>query len=183
MLDDARALDSLLAALRDQSWEVRQAAAEALGQRQSRIAGTGWWGRVRRIAGKMLGQRPDPRVVEALRNTLRDQSPSVRSAAASALQEYRDPESVPLLLAMLHDPDVQTESVLTALGRAGDDRAIEPLIALAEDIVARDPNIERVTHPARVQVLNALRRITGTDLGRDPADWRKWWEAEQAKTP
>ena len=60
-IGDAGALESLVAALKDPSWSVRQAAAAA------------------------LGQIHDPRAIEPLRAALADQDSSVCRAVAEAL--------------------------------------------------------------------------------------------------
>ena len=33
-----------------------------------------------------------------------------------------------------------------------------------------------------VQVLNALKKITGEDFGYDQRDWQRWWAVKQAAT-
>ena len=74
-----RAVEPLIAALKDENEYVRQAAAEVLGK---------------------IG---DARAVEPLIAALKDESFSVRAAAARALGEIKDPRAVEPLIAALKD--------------------------------------------------------------------------------
>lgn len=58
------------------------------------------------------------------------------------------------------------ENAVVALGRIGDPRAIEPLIATIKD---EESSVRLIA----VQVLGV---ITGQDFGEDQDKWRKWWD-------
>ena len=84
-ITDPRAIDPLIAALRDDDELVRLNAALALGEFQG---------------------RPElPTIVEPLSNALHDPSPYVRAMAASALGRSKDPGAVPALVEVLDDDD------------------------------------------------------------------------------
>ena len=78
---DSAVVVALIARLKDESAEVRQAAANALGQLE------------------------DPRAVPALISALSDEAARVRAAAADALGNFHDPRAVNRLSALLADPD------------------------------------------------------------------------------
>ena len=106
----ARAVGPLIGSLNDQNGNVRQAAAEALGQ---------------------IG---DPRAVEPLIGVLKDENEKVRRATAEALSRIRDPLAVEPLIGVLKDNDrLVREDAVRALGQIGDPRAVEPLIAALHD--------------------------------------------------
>jgi HEAT repeat protein len=104
-IGDPRAVEPLIAALKDAEWRVRAAAAYA------------------------LGKIKDPRAVEPLIAALKNES---RAAAAYALGEIKDPRAVEPLIAALKDKDVRA-SAAEALGKIGDPRAVEPLIDALQD--------------------------------------------------
>jgi HEAT repeat protein/beta-lactamase regulating signal transducer with metallopeptidase domain len=78
---DSTVVAALIGRLKDESAEVRQAAAGALGKLE------------------------DPRAVPALINALSDDAARVRAAAAGALGTFHDPRAVNRLSALLGDPD------------------------------------------------------------------------------
>jgi HEAT repeat protein len=80
-IKDPRAVEPLIAALKDAEWIVREAAAYA------------------------LGEIKDPRAVEPLIAALKDENEYVRKAAAYALGEIKDPRAVEPLIAALKDKD------------------------------------------------------------------------------
>ena len=79
MIGDDSAVDSLIAALRDDHWEVRAHAAEA------------------------LGSIKDPRAVEPLIASLKDQDATVRGNAVDGLAKIKDPRAIEPLSAALTD--------------------------------------------------------------------------------
>jgi HEAT repeat protein len=106
-IGDARAVEPLVGALRDQDLGVRRAAASALGQ-----IGTA--------------------AVEPLIAVLGDRI--VGMYAASALGPIGDARAVEPLIGALKDPTFSgREAAEEALGKIGDSRAVEPLIAALED--------------------------------------------------
>ena len=75
-------------------------------------------------------------------------------------------EGVDAAIALLDDrKEAVRWSAIRILAEAGDMRAIGPLL----DLMERDTS--------RTDAANALRAITGADLGDDPAAWREWVEA------
>jgi hypothetical protein len=78
-------------------------------------------GEVRAAACETLGRIPGATAPEALEQATRDEVPSVRRAAVSALAAYDDPRSLPFLLAALDDPDrdvaLRAGESLVRLGR------------------------------------------------------------------
>jgi HEAT repeat protein len=109
-IGDARAVEPLIAALKDKNSGIRYGAAGALGE---------------------IG---DARAVEPLIAALKDKHPVVRETAAEALGEIGDARAVEPLIAALKDkgPGV-LEKAAEALGEIGDARAVEPLIAALKD--------------------------------------------------
>jgi HEAT repeat protein len=105
----ALAVEPLSAALKDEEWDVRQAAARA------------------------LGKIKDPRAVKPLIAALKDEKWDVRQAAAEALGEIGAPAVEPLI-ATLKDKDSDVrQAAAEALGKIGDAHAVEPLIAALKD--------------------------------------------------
>jgi HEAT repeat protein len=102
-IGDARAVEPLIAALKEENAKV--AAADALGQ---------------------IG---DPRAVEPLIAALKDLSGSTRGNIAQALGLIDDPRAVEPLIAALKEQNGGERLIVEALGHLGDPRAVEPLIA------------------------------------------------------
>jgi HEAT repeat protein len=104
------AAEPLIAALQDESLNVRQGACWALGQLKS--------------------DRAVVPLVEQLKHT----NPTIRGAAAWALGEIKDPRAVEPLIALLADPEVAARGgAADALGVLGDARAVEPLLKIVND--------------------------------------------------
>ncbi len=146
-----RMMTSLIASLGDTDPEVRNAAAQALGNlgdpravealmralRSDSDAG------VRAMAAWALGEIEDPRAVPALGEALRrDQDAHVREMAAWALGEIEDPQGVEPLRAALRDasPEVRVKAVW-ALGQIEDAAAVP---ALAEALRDANPEIRQM---------------------------------------
>ena len=98
-IGDPRAVEPLIAALKDAEWIVREAAAKALGK---------------------IG---DTRAVEPLIAALKDQNSWARAAAAESLGKIGDPRAVELLIATLKDKD---SGVRKAAAKALDHLGWEP---------------------------------------------------------
>jgi len=86
---------------------------------------------VRENAADALGEISDPRVIEQLIFTLKDENSDVRSAAAKALGKIRDPRAVNPLITALKDKnsDYVQQIAAESLGKIGDARAVDPLLA------------------------------------------------------
>jgi HEAT repeat protein len=109
LITDPRAIDALVAALRDPDELVRLNAALALGEFQG---------------------RPElSTIVEPLAGALSDESPLVRSMAASALARAKKPEAVPALVAALDDPDGNVRATVAAVLPTFDDPRVEEALA------------------------------------------------------
>lgn len=111
-IGDPRAVDPLIAALKDETGGVRAFAASALGQIGdpravepliAALKGEGGW--ARKEAVEALGQIGDPRAVEPLVAALNGEAGSVRKGAAEALGRLGDPRAVEPLVAALADRD------------------------------------------------------------------------------
>ena len=176
--DRATVCKTLIAALKDENFRVREHAAEALGDIKGKGAVEPLIGalndnvsRVRSNAAEALGEIKDPRAVEPLINTLKDKDAWVRRGAAEALGGINDSRAVEPLIAALKDKDawVRWKSA-EALGKIEDIRAVEPLIVTLKD----DDSFTRSKGE------EALRKITGQKLGKDQTRWQKWWQENKA---
>jgi HEAT repeat protein len=115
-IDDPRAVEPLLAAVRDHSAEVREAAIRYL-------------------------PTNDPRTLEAYIAALADRSPAVRAEAAHALGPGWAPAAAfePLLAVLQHDDDVEVVSAaILALEAIHDERVVPAFVAVVRD-TRRDP--------------------------------------------
>ena len=161
-IGDARAIEPLIDALKDESEYVRSAAAEALDklgwQPDTEERKAAYWAakqewdkcveigapavepliialkdwRVREAAAEALGKIGAP-AVEPLIDALRDKSEDVRKAAAEALGEIGDVRAVEPLIAALKDKDDDVrEAAAEALVKIGAP-AVEPLIDALKD--------------------------------------------------
>jgi HEAT repeat protein len=140
----APAVPALIQALGDSDWDVRRAAAEALGKLgdpqavPALIGALGEWGdlwseNVRRAAAEALGKLGDPQAVPALIQALGDSDWDVRRAAAEALAKIGTP-AVPALIQALGDSDWDVRrAAAEALGAIGDPQAIPALIQALGD--------------------------------------------------
>ena len=137
----APAVDPLVAALKDNDKDVRQAAVEVLGKIDTRVIepliaaleDSNW--QVRQTAVEALGKIGDARAVEPLVAALTDSDGNVRQAAAEVLGKIGDARAIEPLVAALKDSrncNVQ-QAAVEALGKIDDARVIEPLIAALED--------------------------------------------------
>ncbi len=82
--------------------------------------------------------------------------------------------AVPPLLELFRSESRLRLVIAGALGRIGDRRAIEPLIATMID--------EHTKEALRKEIGDALEKITGRGFGEDAEKWRVWW-ADKKKNP
>lgn len=137
-LDCTQAVGPLIAALRDETAEVRLFAARALGRiRDPRAAKALLDARldsdppVRAKVLEALAAAGDPRAFSALLDALSDPETTVVAAAASALGESHDPRALEPLLKLLKD-ERRTMIAFAALTRMKTAAAVEPLLGLLE---------------------------------------------------
>ncbi len=134
----ALAVEHLITALKHADWNVRERAAEA------------------------LGEIKDPRAVEPLIATLEDADSRVRSSVAKALGEIKDPRAVEPLFAALADGDISirvTWSAAMSLRKIGAP-VVELLIAALKDPDSRVRRsaayaLGEIEHPRAVEALLA----------------------------
>ncbi|GCE30680.1 hypothetical protein KDA_61640 [Dictyobacter alpinus] len=132
-LNDARAVEPLLAALERKDEQTRA------------------------VIALSLGSFGDMCAVEPLINLLHDQEPLIRRAAACVLGDLADRRAVPPLLAILDDPDLETRnSAIKALGLLGDIRAVMPLLCLLEQA---SPSYRRIFIIEALDRLGDLRTV------------------------
>ncbi len=172
-IKDSRAVEPLLDIIHDKEHLVRAAAVIAL----AKINGPGVIQPliaalkdeivfVRTAVTQALGKLKDPRAAQPLLAALKDDDIDVQKSAVKALKELKDPGTVgPLIKALKSESATMRRRAAVALGGIKDPRAIWPLIIALED--------EKLL--VRIKSAYALYEITGTDLGRSPEKWQKWW--------
>lgn len=105
----------------------------------------------RLYACNILGEIRDPSAVDALLSLLPDEEGNVRFAAAEAIGKIGSKEATMPLLHYLHsridEPWEQFPLILT-LGELRDERAVKPLLQLAENEMLRHPVLEAVSNIA-----------------------------------
>ncbi|MEP6589913.1 MAG: M56 family metallopeptidase [Gemmatimonadota bacterium] len=107
---DTTVVNALIARLRDEDAQVRQAAARSLGRLE------------------------DARAVPGLIGALKDDDAKVRASAADALAQFEDPRAIPPLVALLSDgnPEVRQQA-LGALGNFDKGIPSAPIVRLLDD--------------------------------------------------
>jgi HEAT repeat protein len=135
-----RAVEPLIACMKDPDSRIRAAAADSLGKTKDPRALDPLVTALRdnspdvqRSAGQALGEIGAP-AVEPLINALRDPTWSVRYSAAVGLSFSKDSRAVEPLIGALKDTDSAVRrSAAEALGQFQDPRAVEPLRAARQD--------------------------------------------------
>jgi HEAT repeat protein/beta-lactamase regulating signal transducer with metallopeptidase domain len=180
----ARAVAALIPTLRDADADVRQTAAQALGElgdpravealmralRTDPVAG------VRQMAAWALGEIEDTRAVPALGEAVRgDASPDVREMAAWALGEIESPNAIDPLRAALRDssPGVRAKAVW-ALGEIEDPGAVPALTEALRDGSAEIRQMAawalgEIESPAAVEPLAGALRDSDVEVRRKAA--------------
>jgi HEAT repeat protein len=109
---------------------------------------------VREWAASALSKPSDntaiPALIKAMEN---DPDKSVRIKALWALGDIGDASAVPSLLRLLEQEDDRLDSIVSALGKLGDKRAVDPLIQL----LSRQLEKRRVSPDSIVEALGNLR--------------------------
>ncbi|MAF64993.1 MAG: hypothetical protein CMJ84_04945 [Planctomycetes bacterium] len=127
---------------------------------------------LRRLAVTSLGRLmgTDPSWVRKLFSMAKNKDAATRQGAAVALAQLRTPDALELLY----------EQLLVDSDRAVRTEALQEIANLRrKDSIARlIARIDAETGRLRMDVLAALRLITGEDLGTAGTRWRRWWENE-----
>jgi serine/threonine-protein kinase len=132
---DERSIKHLLQAIKDDDWWVRSRAADALGK----IGGPRVINaalalvsdrdeEIRRTAIEILNQTRDERAVNHLIEATRDTDWWVSERAVDALGAMSTRKAVPRLLEMLSANPKSVSTVVRALGKIADSRALEPVM-------------------------------------------------------
>lgn len=149
---------------------------------------------VRKLCAKALSDLAPSATTEPLSKLLQDSDESVRFAAADALAASSDSKATSLLIHAFETGNSKTKTHLAhCLGRRRDAQAVDALLsqingndsavsgacasALGQigDARAIDPLIEVMEKPnVRFQARQALKELTGKDLGDEPFEWKKW---------
>ncbi len=179
-IGDARAVEPLVAALRDRGQGVleRTYVTEALVAIGAPgvgplMAAFGAGDRdTRKDAARTLGRIGDARAVEPLVAALRDRDQAIRRSATDALVKIGTP-AVDSLIAAFKDPDVRKYAA-RALGRIGDPRALPPLSVGLKDErgavrLAAAEGLVHIGAPA-VEPLMAALRDGATGVRRNAAE-------------
>jgi len=137
---------------------------------------------VRKEAVLYLKEAQNGQAIEPLIRVLReDKDPVVRIAAAVALGDLKDKRAVDALVVALKDEysEVRQFSAL-ALGEIGDTRAIEPLIDALGAAEYHAGGAIVTDMATEIRVVEALKKLTGQDLGWDQKEWSDWWKNKEA---
>jgi HEAT repeat protein len=145
---DARAVEPLVAALKDKMASVREAAIKALVKigtpsvmsLVAALKDEEWTARM--VAAEALGQIGDARAVEPLVAALKDETGNVQVAVKEALGQI-DPnwmksaavkEAIPAFVAALKNKNINVRlGAAEMLGKLGDARAVDPLVTVLKD--------------------------------------------------
>ncbi|TAK34258.1 MAG: hypothetical protein EPO21_09935 [Chloroflexota bacterium] len=139
-IGETRAVEPLLAVLRDDNSDVRGSAAAALGKIGDARAVEPLVAALRSNSLNVRSKATDALVkigspaVEPLTAALRDDDSNVRWIAAETLWKIGDQLAVDPLVAALRDDDSDVRWIAAeALGKIGDQRVVEPLVAALRD--------------------------------------------------
>ena len=120
---------------------------------------------VRAVAAKSFTVYKAKQAVPSLMRSLNeDPFAGARANAAWALGEIGDPAAIPFLRKSTSDDDAFVR--LRSVGALLDLRARTGIPELIERLSDSNPMVAERAH-------QALRQITGTDKGKDPAEWRR----------
>lgn len=131
----------------------------------------------RAVICRTLGELRDPGAREALIKAVSDNEGLVRSQACRSLGQVGRSEDATILSRVM-TVDTLEDCRIAAIEGLGELKANDPRITevLVSAMEHADPAI-------RLASLNALRKITGKDLGVDPGPWRKELLPQQAAAP
>ncbi len=149
---------------------------------------------VRAYAAESLGKIKDLVAIAPLIQLLNDDEPFVRSYVAESLGELKAREAVEPLITIMHGTNKDVgPSVAWALGVIKDTRAERPLInalntgdrdlrisaaralGMIRSSHAVEPLISALRSECCFEAAEALKQITGLNLGAEYAAWNSWW--------
>lgn len=192
--------------LKDPDADVRFAALSALRDLENPASAKALVGalrdedpQIRAGAAELLGMMEIKRAVGPLARLLRDPEVEVRRAAADALQSVPKRSAVGALIKALGDEDRQVSDsawqVLLAIGAPATGKLVAAFKKRATGKQAREQIARLLGHQwknnAVLALIGALRDpddeiaelvhvilqdMTCAELGRDPAEWRRWWK-------
>jgi HEAT repeat protein len=174
-LEDPASTRALIRALRDEDPQIRAGAAELLGMMEAKRAGGPLTKllrdpevEVRRAAAAALEAIPKRSAVGPLIKALGDEDGAVSDSAWQALYAIGAPATGKLVAAFKKRRTATRVRVRIAelLGHQWKANAVMALIGALED---PDNKIAEVAHLV-------LQDMTCAQLGRDPAEWRRWWK-------
>ncbi len=171
------AIPALLLAVADESWPVRQAAADHLAGFEQRLLLPALESALRddvnagmRNAAMEIYVKLGAAAVDPLLLLLVDRDEEVRNFAAVMLGGLRDPRAIEPLIAALKDTDVNVRHAAAAsLGQIGDPAAVLPLVAvLQSEPWLQYPAINALGEIGDARATPALLDLLGDDLLRGP---------------
>lgn len=175
-MEERGAAEPLRRLLRDRSASVRTAALESLGRlgagevanEVSRLLRRDESWEVRAEAAGTIGRLLGSEALPDLQAALGDRDARVRLAALEGAERISPDAACHWAVRGLGDPEwIIRCTAAEVLARSGGKEAVGPLIESLEDAEGRSIR----------DILNALGRLTGRRLGRDPGAWKVWWEA------
>ncbi|MBL8901479.1 MAG: HEAT repeat domain-containing protein [Planctomycetes bacterium] len=151
---------------------------------------------VRQAAQKELARSSDPGVVFPLLRGLSSKNPQVRLNAIDALAALGDPRALgDLILRVTHSGGTGQRvnvSFTKQISYVSDfDVEVAQAAAIADPVinVLQEGAVLDVTlvgthgetdyYVERSRALDALKKISGKDLGRDPKAWTEWWQTQR----
>ena len=172
------AISPLLLAVADESWPVRQAAADRLSGFPEEALLPALEGALRddenagmRNAAMEIYVRLGPVATEPLLGLLGDPDEEVRNFATIMLGSLRDPRAIDPLIGAMRDPDVNVRHAAAAsLGQIGAREAVLPLIdALKAEPWLQYPAIHALGEIGDPRAAPALLELLGDEFFRGPA--------------
>ena len=132
---------------------------------------------IRAVIIRSLGTLGDPRARHVVIKAVNDSEAVIRVEGCRALGKVGLPEDA-TILARIMTVDTLEDCRIAAIEGLGSLKSQDPRIhrILLDGMDHDDPAI-------RYECLNALRQITGKDLGVDPAPWRKALEPAPESSP
>ena len=173
MFADKGKEETLIAALKDSAWQVKEEAAFAVRDRKSAaaadalvklLADAAW--QPHAAALYALGACAPDKFKEALPKAQKDKAYQVRLAACEGAFEAGQEEGFGAAGVALKDEAWQVRvAAIGVLEQVWEERCIEPLI----DAMVKEKG------RLRYDFTMTLRRMTGKEIGFNAADWKLWW--------